>query len=150
MFYILNLIKIKLIADGRIHSVRSNSIRPKFKRSLNLIKLPQFSLVCFAFICFFALCSCGIEEPYPFDKTGFTTRRAPYPQAAPKQYPEQPYAAPYYQPNSGANSDPYAQYPQQNYYPYYDYDYHYVPPANYRNVEQNAEPYGASGPEAKQ
>lgn len=40
----------------------------------------------------------------------------------------------YVKPNSAAYYNPYLL-PQQQYYPYHDQDYYYVPPRRYRNVE---------------
>ncbi len=55
-----------------------------------------------------------------------------------QQYPSnyQQYNAP----RSRIYNNPYKT-PPRNYYPYYDYDYYYIPPANYRNTE----PYSSGG-----
>ncbi len=41
----------------------------------------------------------------------------------------------YVRPNSRAYTNPYN--PPQSYYPYYDFDQYYVPPTQYKNVEQD-------------
>lgn len=42
---------------------------------------------------------------------------------------------PYYAPYSGSYQNPY-NLPPNNYHPYYDQDYYYVPPTEYRHIEQ--------------
>jgi hypothetical protein len=58
--------------------------------------------------------------------------------APPMQYsPVQPYYPQDYRPSSRYYSNPYNNYPPQQYYQYYDYDQYYVPPRAYQGREEN-------------
>lgn len=74
-----------------------------------------------------------------YDKRGFTpTRFVPYKQPTYRAgYPTYP------NPHSRSYKNPYDFYHPNPYYPsYYDQDYYYVPPSNYRNIEPDYE-FGA-------
>ncbi len=83
------------------------------------------SLLCLFFI------SC-VQHEYSHDNSIGTG----YYQQYPSNY--QNYSAP----RSRIYNNPYKS-PPVKYYPYYDYDYYYVPPSEYRNIE----PDRSSGPD---
>ena len=85
----------------------------------------RFSYNALVIITLFASFSCVRPEPAPVG--GYY---APYNQGRP--YPER-YET-YSQPHSRAYKKPYDVAPYQ-YYPYYDYDQYYVPPTQYKNIE---------------
>ncbi len=78
--------------------------------------------------------SCTRDRNYPRDNAVRLDSYQHYPQ----NY------QPYVRSNSRSYSNPYNN-PPQNYYPYYDFDQYYVPPTQYKNVEQN----NNSGPSSK-
>jgi len=86
------------------------------------------------------LFSCKTEEVYLYDKTGFKPARPAFYLSTDPGYSG--YKRPIYQgynsPYSGAYQNPY-DFPPQNYRPYYDYDYYYIPPSQYKNVEPEFE-----------
>lgn len=93
--------------------------------------LRQFSLLVIFAFCSLLVAACGPKDVYLYDKTGFIpeSRRGYYnPNASYPGYNN------YIRPNSASYYNPYSL-PQQQYYPYYDQDYYYVPPRRYRNVE---------------
>ena len=103
-------------------------------------ELRWFVLVLFS-VCLFSCESDNGAFSYDtYDKTGFSpTRYVPY-----RQRVYRPAYRPAYQaPRSQVYQDPYEIYHPNPYYPtYYDQDYYYVPPSNYRNVEPSGE-FGA-------
>lgn len=136
---------------------------PKSKQKIQILNKALACFFAVSFFC--CLAACGKKDPYLYDKPGFDPGAAPnnannpnapmkvapdyyyrqpmYPQAAPQQYyPQQqqnPYQQPGYQqqvpPGSRYYSNPYAIPPSGGYYPQYDGDQYYVPPAYYNNVE---------------
>ena len=87
--------------------------------------------------CFLFACESddGAYDFDTYDKTGFSpTRNAPYNGIA---YPTYRQGRPVYtNPYSRVYRNPYEFKHQNPYYPsYYDQDYYYTPPTNYRNVE---------------
>ena len=103
-------------------------------------------LVIFIISCFLFSCV-GDEGAYEFDsydKTGFTPARYPPPTYRRPSYPTYRGGHPVYNhPYSRVYKNPYEFQHQNPYYPsYYDQDYYYVPPSNYRNIEPDFE-FGA-------
>lgn len=83
-------------------------------------------------MCFF-LASCQREDPYLYDRVGFSPGREPYRGAPPVYYPMGNVPNPNI-PNSRSYNNPY-DFPPRNYQQYYDLDRYYVPPTYYRNIE---------------
>lgn len=97
-------------------------------------------IICISFLLFSCESDDGAFSYDTYDKTGFTpTRYAPYGQRTYRPA----YVPAYQNPYSGAYRNPYEMYHQNPYYPsYYDQDYYYVPPTNYKNIEPEFD-YGA-------
>ncbi len=74
--------------------------------------------------------SCGSRKPYvsssPVTPNTYNYNQNNYPRSYQQQY----------QPNSRSYSNPYNN-PQRNYYQYYDFDQYYVPPTQYKNIEDS-------------
>ncbi len=85
-------------------------------------------------MCFFSN-SCQREDPYLYNRVGFTPGREPYREASPVYYPRGSVPS-YNRPNSRSYNNPY-DFPPRNYqqYQYNDLDRYYVPPTYYRNIE---------------
>jgi len=84
-------------------------------------------LCCVTALCFVSF-SCSNTGYDSYTGAVYNNKYNQTPDHYPKSYQQ------YGRPNSGTYRNPY-QSPPRNYYPYYDHDYYYVPPINYRNTE---------------